>query len=468
MRRKDEWQQAVRAIIDTLCNSNDSAGREVGRIWQWAFEQVTQKEQWLRIQDPATQRDLLAEFLRTNERKAQKLPASDHSLAEKTAQAGFDLTDLPPACKPSQEVTAALSAFGMFFGHEKHNVIDSLVRLPYTCALFDLPPQILADIFQTKRLTEPEQEVLHRVAACLPADKEQRNYFRRLEAAAILQGQFRFSHELITSTDVYRRGHKFYKDASRDGPGVTLTISNTSGLWNPYERFGTAKASQLYGLKEIAGLPLKDAFREANFSDGILNPAHACRRIYLFNSASIWEAFGQARAAAADRRKFDEVAQGLLAEVCSRMSSAVGTLHLVAVRDFDTCAALPIATRISAKTLMFSNRSSTLAITHAFWCNLESEGCLEPLAKILETTADLVSDGTLKLLEPLRDLLAGMYGAVDVATCTQDFLAPEILRRGLNAEPHAIIGALRTQFKLDAEYLTPEMLKAELANHLND
>jgi hypothetical protein len=460
IKRQRQWEEVIRVIVRTLCESNDAVAREVGRVWEYAFDQVKGGEKpWIRMQESATQNKLLREFLLNGD-----------SSADTALNASFNLDGLPRARMPSAEVAAALAAFGMFLGHKKQCAIDSLGRLPYTCALFDVPPKVFGDILETKKLSDVEREIIRRVAKLFPADPERRNYFRNAEAAAYIQQQFRFTHQLLTSTDVYQRGLEFYQQASKhDGPANTVTISNTSGLWNPHERLGTGDFVRRYQMKYPNELSFKDGFRATNFVDGILCPAHACRRIYLFNREGTWDAFRKAREAAKNMKAFDKDATRFLEEVCARMLSPVGPLHLVAVNNFAECGALPLATRISHGVLMFSNRhpNSNLPITHAFWCILESDSKVDPLAKVLQIVTDLAFSGVGSGLQALLPFLESLYGDAKTVKTIKEGLCAELVRRGLDSEPNVLLRLLRTRFKLDLEYLTPEMLRAEFKRNLS-
>lgn len=459
IKRQRQWEEVIGVIVRTLCESNDAAAREVGRVWKYAFEQVKGGEKpWIRMQESVTQKKLLREFLLNGDRSA-----------DTALDASFNLDDLPQAKMPSPEVAAALATFGMFLGHKKQCAIDSLGRLPYACALFDVPPQAFGDILKTKKLSDVEQKIVRRVAKHFPADPNRRNYFRNAEAAAYIQQQFRFSHQLLSSTDVYQRGADFYRQASKnDGPANTVTISNTSGLWNPHERLGTTEFVRRYQMRYPHELPFKDGFRSANFVDGILSPAHACRRIYLFNRAGTWDAFCKAREAAKNRTAFDKDAALFLEEVCARMTSPVGPLHLVAVNNFADCGALPLATRISHDVLMFSNRhpDRNLPITHAFWCVLESDGKLDCLINVLKTVADVALNGAGSGLQSIHPFLENLYGKSKTIKAIENGLKLEAIRRSLDADPAVLLRSLRTGFKLDLEYLTPAMLRDEFKRNL--
>lgn len=454
MKRAKIWMQSLRALIQDLCDSENAAARETGRIWKWAFEKTSEADRpWIAMQDPITQRDLLWEFLRINEEcarnKGQEGVVTEASLCDKRLRAGYSLSDLPKTIQPSYEVAAALSAFGMFVGHKDWRCIDSLGRLPYTCALFDLPPRIFDDICRTKRLTDDERAVIMAVKRCFPTDPKRRKYFKRIELAAIVQSQFGFTHELITSTDVYQRGYSFYKSASAGEAGLSLTISNTSGLWNPHERLGTEEFHRRYGVKDGCTLKYKDAFRETNFTDGILNAGLACCRLYMFNDGSTWEAFRKARSAAKNVEAFDSDAIRFVEQTCSRMGGVSGALELVAIRNFAECDALPIVTRASHSVLMLSNRNPGATINHAFWCALESNGALPVLEGVLKTVADMATAGVFSKLVSLPPFMKVLYGT------------PECMRRWLKCNATETRSILSKTFKLKTDPLTPENLRKD-------
>jgi len=295
MDRSQAWTQCVRVIIDALSNAPSPAAREVGRIWEWAFTRLEANPQKFNdIQTRVGRRGLVQEFITTCERRSQGETVSDAPFVNYTMNRSLPLEDAPVSRQISVEVANALAAFGMFLGHEGNNTIDSPSRFPYTVALFGFHEHVLRDILESKRIPAEQRDILLEVAMHIPRGDIQREYFCRCEAAARIERFFGFSTCLLSATDVYQRGLDFYKSASRTGPRSTLTFSNTSGLWNPLERSGTAEFRRQYGVREGQRLAFKDGFRATNFEDGILNPALACRRIYVFNEQDTWNAFAAA------------------------------------------------------------------------------------------------------------------------------------------------------------------------------
>jgi len=392
-------------------------------------------------------------------------------MVEYAVQNSLPISSAPSSRKVSQEVADALAAFGMFLGHEGQNTIDSPSRFPYTTALFGFQEHIFKDILESKQIPEGQWEILEEVAKHVPHGDIQREYFRRCEAAADIETLFGFSKRLLTATDVYQRGLAFYKTSSRIGPAVTLTFSNTSGLWNPLERDGTTHFNRRYSVESASTLKFKDGFRSTNFTDGILNPALACRRLYLFNETDTWEGFLNARSAARDKAAFDEEARRLVEEVCARMEGATGTLHLVAVRNWAEFAPLGLVTRVSSDVVMFSNRGSDLSISHAFWCNLSERGrsrekALRRISTVLKAVTEMATGGLLTVLASLVPFLESLFGKLEYVAKAQERITGERMRRLLDDAPAQILGQLSDRFGLDLEYITPPMLRQQLSTYI--
>ena len=476
MERSEVWKQCVKALILSLLDAPSSSARETGKVWEWAFSRLEEHpDDFNSLQDNSSdiQISLVKKFLKTCEVRAQGQTASDHDVVEYVADHSLSVSDAPITKKVSHEVADALAAFGMFLGHKghSHNTIDSPSRFPYTAALFGFHDQIFKDILESKQIPDGQRSILEEIAKYIPKGDVQREYFKRCEVASNVERLFGFSKRLLTATDVYQRGLDFYKTSSRLGPAMTLTFSNTSGLWNPLERSGTAEFVRCYGVVSKAQLKYKDAFRSTNFIDGILNPALACRRLYLFNELNTWNAFKNARAAAQDKAKFDEHAKILVEEVCKRIESAVGTLHLVAVKNWQEFPPLGLVTRVSSDVVMFSNRGSDLAISHAFWCNLSEQGrsrskTLSRVSTVLKATSEMVSGGMLTVLSSVAPFLETLLGRLEYVTKLKERFTGERMRRLLDDEPIQILSELDDQFGLDLEYITPTMLRQKLSEFI--
>ena len=468
MDRGSVWKEVVGAVLRTLTVAQDPAAREIGRVWQWAFERLEkQPDHFNQLQESSPEHldELIREFLQIAEARASGQSVSDASFVDKAVQHSLALEDAPPTYRASREVADALAAFGMFIGHAGHNAIDSGGRFPYTCALFGLRTSVLEDILQSKQIPEEQRKILLTVAKHVPAGDRSRTYFRRLEAATLIERVFGFSRKLIASTDVYALGPEFYRLSSRHGPQITVTISNTSGLWNPHERLGTAEFVRRFGQKADMTLPYKDGYRATNFTDGILNPSHACSRIYVYNSRDTWDAFARARATAQNTDAFDKYAKQLVTEVAARSRAYPGTLHLVSVGDFDACRPLALVTRASKDVLMFSNRGSDFSIAHAFWCHLRhsrARSIAGDGGRILAIVGDLVSKGLLPSLKALFPLLEGIFGRSPIGTRAREFYAGEIIRGSLHGNIESFQEMLSDKLGLESDYVTAPLLREEL------
>jgi len=467
MQRKETWYDCVRSVIDALLTASDTAAREVGKVWQWAFSELEKSPKnfnLLQNTSPENLEKLVEEFLRTCERRARGETISDRSLVELTLDSSLSLNEVPANQQISKEVADALAAFGMFLGHAGHNAIDSPSRFPYATALFGLHDKVLADIIESKRIPEEQRKILLSVASFIPRGGVQKEYFRRVEAAAKIEKLFGFSIRLLSPTDVYQRGFEFYKIASRIEESITLTFSNTSGLWNPHERLGSAEFVRRYGRKPGADFKFKDGFRSTNFTDGILNDSLVCRRIYFFNEEDTWNALRSSRNAAENVAAFDEDAKLFAEEVCKRIEASTGKLYLVAVKNWSKFPPLALVSRVSHETLMFSNRGSDLSISHAFWCSLTREGHQKErrvryIEKILYKVADLASGGVLSTLESLSPFLQDIYGRIEL-------MAAERMRRILDEEPGMVITHLEDQFGIEVESITSQILRDRLDHAL--
>ncbi|MBN1806237.1 MAG: hypothetical protein JW837_13395 [Sedimentisphaerales bacterium] len=475
-KRGEPWKDCVKALIKNLLSADSVSAREVGKIWDWAFIRLEEHpDDFNLLQDsrPEVQSNLVMQFLETCEARAQGLEVSDKKTVEYVASNSLSVSDAPAPNKISQEVAEALSAFGMFLGHEGHNAIDTPSRFAYTTALFGFHDKVFADILESKQIPEGQRTILREVAKYIPKGCIQKEYFKRCEAAANIERLFGFSKRLLTATDVYQRGLEFYQVSSRLGPAMTLTFSNTSGLWNPHERRGTASFVRDYGVTSKEGLKYKDAFRATNFIDGILNPSLACRRLYLFNEMGTWNGFDSARKIASNKEKFDRDARELIEQVCARMEASTGTLHLVAVKNWSDFLPLNLVTRVSNEIVMFSNRGSDLAISHAFWCTLSKEGRLkekrnERLLTLIKAISEMASGGLLNVLSSLLPFMEALFGRLNYVSKTQHDLTGERMRRILDDEPNKILVELNDMFGLDFNYLTPSMLREQFFAHIED
>jgi len=470
MNRSDIWTECVNSLIRNLIDAPSAAAREVGKAWKWAFQELHEHpERYNQLQDssPEQQATLVRKFLTTCELRAQEKEASDEKMVEYAIDRSVPLADAPGQSQVSSEIADALAAFGMFLGHRGHNTIDAPSRFPYTAALFGFDREVFRDILESKQIPEGQRTILEEVAKYIPRGRTNEEYFRRCEAAARIESLFGFSKRLLTATDVYQRGWEFYNTSSRLGPVLTMTFSNTSGLWNPLERYGTAKFDRLYGIREGAKVKYKDSFRSTNFVDGILNPSLACRRLYLFNDSETWKAFRHARSVAADVPKFDADTAVLLDQVCARMEAATGTLHLAKVKNWSEFRPLSLVTRVSSDVIMFSNRGSDLAISHAFWCRLTERGAAKAktqrrVLSVLETIAEMASGGSLPVLRSLGPFLETLLGKAESFRIIQERVSGERLRRLLDEEPVKVLSKLEDRFGLKVEYITPSILRSEV------
>ncbi len=470
MDHSDIWTECVNSLIRNLLDARSTAAREVGRVWQWAFQRLHEHpDTYNQLQDSSAERqaELVREFLTACELRAEGRPTSDQKMVEYAIEHSVPLTDAPASAQVSGEIADALAAFGMFLGHKGQNTIDAPSRFPYTAALFGFNREVFDDILKSKQIPEGQRTILQEVARYVPRGAAQEEYFRRCEAAASIERLFGFSKRLLTATEVYQRGREFYKTSSRLGPVLTMTFSNTSGLWNPLERYGTAEFERRYGIKPDANVKFKDGFRSTNFVDGILNPLLACRRLYLFNDSDTWTAFRSARSAAADVKKFDVDTSRLVDEVCTRMETPTGTLHLATVRNWSEFPPLALVTRVSSDVVMFSNRGSDFAISHAFWCSLTEAAAKKAktcgrMLSVLQTVTEMVSGGLLSVLSSLGPFLETLFGKVESFKAVQERVAGERLRRLLDEEPGRVLSELEDRFDLKIEYVTASMLRAEI------
>jgi len=476
MDRTDIWYECVWAMIKNLENAPSTAARETGRVWNWAFSRLEEHPDdfnHLQDSDPESQRILVEEFLKICERRAGDSKTSDLEFVRYAINKSLPVKEAPQTRQISQEVADALAAFGMFLGHQGHNTIDSPGKFPYTAALFGLREEVFADILQSKRIPEAQRQILTEVAASLPKGEAYREYFRRCEAAAHIERHFGFSKQLLSATDVYQRGLDFYKLASRLGPALTFTFSNTSGLWNPLERQGTAHFIRQYGVADGSQIKFKDGFRSTNFVDGILNPSLACRRLYFFNQHDTWDGFAKARKAAKDLVAFDKDARRFVEEVCARMEASIGRLHLVSVHNWAKFPPLALVTRVSNDTLMFSNRGSDLSISHAFWCSLTESGRnkadrIRKVCDVVRAVSDMVSGGLLSVLASLGPFLEEVLGKIECMADARDRISGERLRRLLDQEPAQVIAQMKDKFGLELEYETPALLRTKLEEAIRE
>jgi len=475
MERSDTWKECVRVLLQGLKDAPSASAREAGRIWEWAFETLEKHpDDFNRLQDtcPEDQTSLVRQFLETCESRSKGEDTSDLKTVEFAISKSLPLSEAPEASQISDEVADALTAFGTFLGHEGHNTIDSPGKFPYTAALFGFHDQVLSDILESKQIPEGQRAVLKEIAECVPQGTDQREYFRRCEAAAKIERFFGFSKRLLTSTDVYQRGKEFYHTASRLGPGQTLTFSNSSGLWNPLERTGTAEFIRRYGVLSTDNLKYKDGFRATNFTDGILNPDLACKRIYLFNEDNTWKGFRNARACAADKASFDKKANSLIEEVCARMEANYGQLHLVAVKNWHEFPPLNLATRISKEVIMFSNRGSDLAICHAFWCGLTERGrsrtrTVAGVVTVAKALLELASGGVLSVLDSLVPFMEALFGDLEVVVTAEERFVGERMRRLIdNPDPEHILRELEDRFGIKMQYVNPSALRQQLLENI--
>ena len=475
MDRSKKWKECIKALIDNLVNAPSTAAREVGRVWQWAFTYLDDHpEDFNKYQDSSsdTHIELVKKFLEVADKRAQKKPASDEQMVKYVIEKSLPISEAPATGQISQEIADALSAFGMFLGHKGHNTIDSPSRFSYSSALFGFHDQIFKDILKSKQIPDGQRVILEEIAKYIPKGDVQKEYFRRCESAADIEKIFGFSKQLLTATDVYQRGYEFYKTSSRIGPAITLTFSNTSGLWNPIERYGTAEFIRRYGTKQGAILKFKDGFRSTNFVDGILNPDLACRRLYLFNKTETWDSFQKARKAAENVKAFDIDARKLVDEVCMRMGSTTGTLHLVSVKNWSDYPPLGLVTRVSKEVLMFSNRGSDFAIAHAFWCNLDEKGhrreqSIGRISTVLTAIGEMATGGLLSVFTSLGPFLETLIGKTGYFAQSIDQLSGERMRRLLDEEPAQVLSGLEERFGLELEYITPQILRSQLSNFMD-
>lgn len=86
---------------------------------------------------------------------------------------------------------------------------------------------------------------------------------------------------------IYRGAPEF---VARAGVGTALTLSTSSGIIDPLERFGTDELLKLLNLPNDSPvaqkLRPKSAWRVMNFSEGLLNPRFQARRLYFFDSVA--------------------------------------------------------------------------------------------------------------------------------------------------------------------------------------
>jgi hypothetical protein len=106
----------------------------------------------------------------------------------------------------------------------------------------------------------------------------------------------------MKAEDVYIGGYSFYKNHENE---FTITFSTSSGLPNPLERFGNDEYVQRYSIpeKNIGDILLKNPYRMANFSSGILNQEIDSRRIYIWEKNRTSQALKEALAKVPNEKK---------------------------------------------------------------------------------------------------------------------------------------------------------------------
>lgn len=88
----------------------------------------------------------------------------------------------------------------------------------------------------------------------------------------------------VSTEAIYRGAPEF---VARAGSGVALTLSTSSGIIDPLERFGTTELLERLGLDKSSEITnkvhKKSPWRLINFRDGLLNRSFDARRLYFFD-----------------------------------------------------------------------------------------------------------------------------------------------------------------------------------------
>ncbi|MFA5252320.1 MAG: hypothetical protein WC454_07030, partial [Phycisphaerae bacterium] len=360
--------------------------REIGRFWRFLVEQCQSKPEKTKLLSTMTLEEketLIVKYLgsiaaedASDKSKADKDIFSDvvnHSTVVEDSEVGRHV---------SKDLAMAFETLGMFISHEGLNFVESISNLSYALGILFFERLILDDYLKSNDIPKDI------VGIFLKFRDSIRKSYGPVEKLRLFVQELGHQQERIygitsipiRSLGVYQRGHIFYKRAEESRSKLTLTISNTSGLFNPFERLGTKPFLKLIGsTTEESRLPLKHAMRATNFEDGILNPSIDCRRIYLWNKARTFESFKKSWEIASNKEAFVSEVRKYLNQM--QIMSSQENLICCEVDNFESLPALMYLTRLSENTMMWSNRNSETDITHAFWFNLGEDFNIEQRGK---------------------------------------------------------------------------------------
>jgi hypothetical protein len=185
------------------------------------------------------------------------------------------------------------------------------------------------------------------------------------------------SFQKVSAEEIYR-GTRGYLERAEGG--IAVTFATSSGIIDPLERYGTAAfANKLELDGEVSkGLPLKDPWREVNFSNGLLNK-ELPSRAYFFNRQYTAKKMQQVynNLSSDIKEKYVRLSVGLLEEAL--LLENINKLRLYEVDSKSFEPPLWRLTRIAPNYLLISCRNkNTKAIAHGLLFNfIKKPGVLE-------------------------------------------------------------------------------------------
>jgi hypothetical protein len=172
----------------------------------------------------------------------------------------------------------------------------------------------------------------------------------------------------INPVGVYTGAYPFYKGHESES---TITLSTSSGLPNPLERFGTDEFRRKYSVDsdDVGDLLLKNAYRKDNFSKGILNKKIRSKRIYIWEKDGTSNALKKALEKVPLKRK-----QKFLDDAVNLLTKALmfDNIKIIEIEKFDDW--MKRFTRNAKGEIMFSIRGTeSKRISHAIHINFNIE-----------------------------------------------------------------------------------------------
>jgi hypothetical protein len=481
-KNNNESHDFIKFILGILYDEEST--REIAKLWLFLLDKLEKRDysniKLLQTMSMDKKEELISDLLNTFNSEEDSYETNESQIVDSVIDSSMELGETSIGKQTSKELLDAFSAFNMFMKHDNLHFVENLSNLSYALATMMVERTILDDFIHWHGLPSDISDLFYKIRNVISSTYYSFEKLRLFMQENALKSETKFgvSSIPIRSLHVYERGYNFYSAASQTKSRLTLTASNTSGLFNPLERLGSEQFKRVIGEtirmdenNKPVKLPDKHSLRSMNFTDGILNRNIDCTRLYIWNKTNTIESFIFAWKQAENKEAFRNEVNKYLQEM--KLMNDHGLLYCYELENFKSCSELENLTRLSENVMMWSNRhKKKKEIMHAIWFNFPddyrtpSQRYIDQKSISWKLIYDMVSEYLPEshISRLFRIIYLFLPGMRDNIQMPKKWLEPLGDIRKVGNEPQAFINTLNTSINVELIPVNLDELTARLTN----